>query len=40
MGADTRDQRVVRELKAALATDDPREKNFHIRQALQFISVG
>lgn len=39
MGGETRRERMVRELEAALAADDVREKNYHVRQAPQLISV-
>lgn len=39
MGGDARRKQVVRELEAALAADDVQEKNYHVRQALQLISV-
>lgn len=39
MGGDTDTERVVRELEAALAAEDLPEKNYHVRQALQLLSV-
>ncbi|NHN61050.1 MULTISPECIES: hypothetical protein [Halorussus] len=38
--AERRDQETaIRELEAALETEDGDEKNFHIRQALQYLEL-
>jgi hypothetical protein len=39
MDEDVRDD-VVEQLRQALAAEDPSDKDFHVRQALQLLEVG
>lgn len=39
MSAPDNDENVVDHLEAALEAEDPNQKNFHIRQALQFLGI-
>lgn len=39
MGAPDNRESVIEHLEDAMATDDRREKNYHIRQALQLLGI-